>query len=389
MTPDGAPPPAPPPTAASSEGQGFARALITLLLGMGGFITFGLFAQVLHPAWGLWATEIVLFLGIPWALLKVAGKEPLSTSSVGRPWAAGLGFGFAVGAVNFFALAVPLMWLSRQLLPQEVLETFDSSKIFQNQRPGDLAMLIAGVCLSAPLCEEFFFRGTVQKGLMERFPAPRAIVFCGFIFSAFHLDPVGFLARWELGVLFGLLAWRSGSLWPSIAAHFANNAVSSLSYFATKDASSGEELVWWVPASMAMAGTLGLLALARLGRVRPRVLTPPPAPPPRPDPKPVGVAEAFFPWALGALVSFGALAAVDHRAIATNAVEVMNPVTLPGGPELTQDEEARLKALREQARDGKLATSDYARERRTLAEAVKQRAKSAGETGENDAPPVR
>lgn len=384
VTPDGAPPPAPLPTAPDGESQGFARALLTLMLGLGGFITFGLFAQVLHPAWGLWATEIVLFLGVPYALLKVAGKEPLSTSALGRPWAAGLGFGFAVGAVNFFALAVPLMWLSRQLLPREVLETFDASKIFQNQRPVDLALLIAGVCVSAPLCEEFFFRGTVQKGLMEKLPAPRAIVLCGFIFSAFHLDPVGFLARWELGVLFGLLAWRSGSLWPSIAAHFANNAVSSLSYFATKDSSSGEELAWWVPASMAMGGTLALIALARLARVRPAVLTPTPTPA-RPDPKPQGVAEAFFPWALGALLSFGALAAVDHRAIATNAADVMNPVTLPGGPPLTKDEEAQLQALREKARAGELSTGDYGKERRAIAEAVKRRAEGSSK----DAAPVR
>jgi uncharacterized protein len=368
VTPDPAPTPAP---NLPAEGQGFARAMITLLLGMGGFLTFGLFAQVLHPAWGLWSTELVLFLGIPFALLKVAGKNPLATSGLGKPWAAGVGFGFAVGAVNFFALAVPLMWVSRQLLPKEVLDTFDSSKIFQNQRPADLFFLIAGVCLAAPVCEEFFFRGTVQKGLMERLPAPRSIVLCGFIFSVFHLDPVGFLARFELGVLFGLLAWRSGSLWPAMAAHFANNLVSSLAYFATKSASD-DALEWWVPASMAMAGTLGLLALVRLARVQPQVLTPPPALPAL-DGKPQGVAEAFFPWALGALLSFGALAAIDHRAITTNAVDVMNPVTLPGGPPMTDDEETRLKALRRQARDGELPMSDYTRERRKLGDAVRQR----------------
>jgi uncharacterized protein len=367
VTPDTPPSPAAP----SPTGEGYARAIMTLLLGMGGFLTFGLFAQVLHPAWGLWATEIALFLAIPFALLKMSGKAPFASSTLGRPWAAGLGFGFAVGAVNFFALAVPLMWVSRELLPKEVLEAFDTSKIFQNQRPVDLGVLIAGVCLAAPFCEEFFFRGTVQRGLMEKLPPSASIVLCAFIFSAFHLDPVGLLARFELGALFGLLAWRSGSLWPAIGAHFANNFVSSLSFFATKD-QADEPLVWWVPLSMAMAGTLGLLALARLARVRPVVVTPPPLPA-TPEPKRAGIGEAFFPWALGTLLSFGVVAALDYRAINVNVIEVVNPVTLPGLAPLTADEEAELRALRGKARDGSLPTADYAKERRKLAEVVKAR----------------
>lgn len=367
MTPDVPPSPAAP----TPTPEGYGRAIGTLLLGMGGFLTFGLVAQVLHPAWGLWATEIALFLGIPFALLKMSGKDPFAASTLGRPWAAGVGFGFAVGAVNFFALAVPLMWVSRELLPKEVLEAFDTSKIFQNQRPVDLAMLISGVCLAAPFCEEFFFRGTVQRGLMEKLPPSTSIVLCGFIFSAFHLDPVGLLARFELGVLFGLLSWRSGSLWPAIGAHFANNFVSSLSFFATKD-QADEPLVWWVPLSMAMAGSLGLIALARLARVRPAVVTPPPSVP-RPDPKRAGIGEAFFPWALGTLLSFGVVAAIDHRAISVNVVEIVNPVTVPGLPPLTADEEDELKQLRGKARDGSLPVNDYAKERRKLAETVKAR----------------
>ena len=35
------------------------------------------------------------------------------------------------------------------------------------------------------------------------------------IFSAFHFDPVGFVARVEFGVLFGALRLYTGSLWPA------------------------------------------------------------------------------------------------------------------------------------------------------------------------------
>lgn len=368
-----------PPDAAARDDAAFGRAIATLLLGLGGFLSVGLVAQVLHPGWGLWVTEVVLFLGIPYVLLRTAGLSPFSAAGLGRPWAAGLGFGFGLGAVNFFALAVPLMWVSRTLLPQEVLDAFDSSKLFENQRPVDLWLLISGVVLAAPVCEELFFRGVVQRGLGSRFAPARSVVLCSLLFSLFHLDPVGFLARFELGVLFGLLAWRSGSLWPAIGAHLANNLVSSASYFATK----GQDevpLAWWVPASMFMAGSLGLLALARLARIRPAVLTPPKAPAAGEDLPARGFFSAAWPWALGALVSFGLVFAVDHRAVRTNAADLGAPVTRPGDPPLTKEEEDELAAWRRQARDGALPIEEYKQRRRALADAVKARARAGDQT---------
>ncbi len=119
-----------------------------------------------------------------------------------------------------------------------------------------------GVSVAAPLREELFFRGFMQRGLAEQRGPARAIVVTAFVFSAFHLDPVGLAARFELGVLFGLLAWRAGSLWPAIAAHAANNAISSVLFFAAGDAKEAD-LVWWVPVSMFVVGNLALAALVQ------------------------------------------------------------------------------------------------------------------------------
>jgi hypothetical protein len=40
-----------------------------------------------------------------------------------------------------------------------------------------------------------------------------------------HLDPVRLPAVLFMGVVLGWLAWRSGSLWPAVAAHAANNGL--------------------------------------------------------------------------------------------------------------------------------------------------------------------
>jgi hypothetical protein len=85
-------------------------------------------------------------------------------------------------------------------------------------------VVVVVACLLAPLCEEAAFRGYLQRTLARAVgPAP-AILLAALLFALRHLDPVRFPALVLLGALFGWLAWRTGSLWPAVAAHAANNA---------------------------------------------------------------------------------------------------------------------------------------------------------------------
>jgi len=92
------------------------------------------------------------------------------------------------------------------------------------------------VCVVAPICEEFFFRGFVFGGLRNiplrigRVDASPwlAAVITGMLFGAVHassasaqyLIPLGFL-----GFVLCLVRWRTGSLYPCMALHSANNAL--------------------------------------------------------------------------------------------------------------------------------------------------------------------
>ena len=73
--------------------------------------------------------------------------------------------------------------------------------------------------------EEFMFRGCVQKLI---FGISRnkhiAVWLSAIIFSAFHMQFLGFFPRMILGAMFGYMAIESGSLWYSILGHFVNNA---------------------------------------------------------------------------------------------------------------------------------------------------------------------
>ncbi|MEO6903737.1 MAG: type II CAAX endopeptidase family protein [Bacteroidia bacterium] len=78
----------------------------------------------------------------------------------------------------------------------------------------------------AALSEELFFRGILQKLLIECFKNKHVGVWIGAIlFSAFHMQFYGFLPRMLMGAYLGYLFVWSGSIWPSIFAHFLNNAI--------------------------------------------------------------------------------------------------------------------------------------------------------------------
>jgi len=82
------------------------------------------------------------------------------------------------------------------------------------------------VAFVAAVSEEIFFRGIVQKVLIECFKNKHVGVWIGaLLFSAFHMQFYGFIPRMLMGAYLGYLFLWSGSLWPGMLAHFLNNGL--------------------------------------------------------------------------------------------------------------------------------------------------------------------
>lgn len=77
----------------------------------------------------------------------------------------------------------------------------------------------------APVVEEFFFRGFLYKSLRNGTGAWSAALVSGAIFGAIHFKPEFIFPLAILGAILALLYERTGSLWPCIALHAANNAL--------------------------------------------------------------------------------------------------------------------------------------------------------------------
>jgi membrane protease YdiL (CAAX protease family) len=139
-------------------------------------------------------------------------------------------------AVVCIMLAFPfVMWLGEvnQLIPLPKWVTSlenDATKQMQAflkaDDAGDIIMNVIIIAVLPAFCEELCFRGGLQRIIIQICRKPwLGILITSIFFSALHFQFLGFLPRMFLGVILGAIYWYSGSLWPSIIAHFVNNAV--------------------------------------------------------------------------------------------------------------------------------------------------------------------
>lgn len=133
-------------------------------------------------------------------------------------------------------MAFPFVFWLGQLnqrihLPSSIVELENKASgqmeaFFKSNKPVDVFVNVIIIGLLPAFCEELFFRGALQRILIQITRNPWAgIIVTGFLFSALHLQFQGFFPRMFLGVVLGALYWYSGSLWTCIVAHFVNNAV--------------------------------------------------------------------------------------------------------------------------------------------------------------------
>ena len=81
------------------------------------------------------------------------------------------------------------------------------------------------IALTPGICEEVLFRGFALRPLEKSMGSKAAIIITALIFSIVHLDFVRLVPTFVLGLAFGTMAIRTGSLLPSIIFHVLNNSM--------------------------------------------------------------------------------------------------------------------------------------------------------------------
>lgn len=87
---------------------------------------------------------------------------------------------------------------------------------------------IISVSIFAPFFEEWLCRGIVLRGLLTQMRPAGAIVVSALFFAVLHMNPWQALPAFLLGLLFGYVYYKTGSLKLTMLMHCANNTMSAI-----------------------------------------------------------------------------------------------------------------------------------------------------------------
>ena len=158
--------------------------------------------------------------------------------------------------VFFIILNAPVIEWNKSISFPSFMSSFESWALLKEKQLESLTLYlvsfennfeyligIIAIAIIPGFCEEYFFRGVLQKNLKLLLKnAHIAILLSSLLFSAFHLQFYGFFPRFFLGVFFGYLFYWSGSLMYPVIAHALNNFLSLTVFYAASSGIFGEDI---------------------------------------------------------------------------------------------------------------------------------------------------
>jgi membrane protease YdiL (CAAX protease family) len=175
------------------------------------------------------------FLAVPWWVTRTKGNGLVEDLGFRARWS-DLWYGGVPGLLTQ-VVALPLLyWPILEALDRttEDLEGPAQSLSDRADGVGGALLLVLIVGVLAPIVEELFYRGLVQRALCKRgLPPALAIGITALVFGASHFQGIQLPGLVLAGAVFGVLAHRAGRLGPAITAHVAFNMVTVVALLAT------------------------------------------------------------------------------------------------------------------------------------------------------------
>jgi membrane protease YdiL (CAAX protease family) len=143
---------------------------------------------------------------------------PLDSSNFGRLGGWKLAVVASIATIAAAFIAEPI----NTLLPEmpEFLK-----QALEQLTEGPLWVAFLSVSVFAPLFEEWLCRGLVLRGLLRKFNPASAIMVSAAFFAILHMNPWQAIPAFLLGLLFGYVYYKTGSLKLTMLMHCVNNTL--------------------------------------------------------------------------------------------------------------------------------------------------------------------
>ena len=161
----------------------------------------------------------------------------------------GIPFAVAIGAAS---------------IPPSLGGTAGLPEMWRTMAPFQVVVWVLFIGAVPGVVEELFFRGYVQRRFLERWKAPMAIGVTSVLFALLHMDPPAMALALVLGVWLGIVAWRTGSIWPGIAIHASINGLWNLSQIVVRKSELDEQTIW---IGVGVVGAVSLVAFVMSIRI--------------------------------------------------------------------------------------------------------------------------
>ena len=159
-----------------------------------------------------------------------------------------------ISTLFFIVLNAPVIEWNKSISFPDFMSSFESWALLKEKQLESLTVYLVSfennfeyiigifaIALIPGFCEEYFFRGILQKNFNLLIKNSHvAILLSSLLFSAFHLQFYGFFPRLFLGIFFGYLFYWSGSLIYPVIAHVFNNFLSLTVFYAANNGFFGK-----------------------------------------------------------------------------------------------------------------------------------------------------
>jgi membrane protease YdiL (CAAX protease family) len=116
-----------------------------------------------------------------------------------------------------------------EFLEKAYSDLISASNVFE----GILVVIV--IALTPAFCEEFMFRGFVQRSFEFKMKPVWAALLTAAFFGLYHFNPYGIIPLIGLGFYFGFAAYMSNSIFIPVLLHFLNNFSAVILFFIIGD----------------------------------------------------------------------------------------------------------------------------------------------------------